>query len=194
MTAAPWRCRSARGRWSACGTPSRMRRCVWRFPDRRHRPDGNRVQIAQQRRASAGAFPAATPSGFERNSTGSPWTPELHALVDRWEEIRFPSRICRHRAGFGRRAARRIRAGRCSRCRCHRSARSPGSAGLASGWPVFMKICAGAWLNCVVCMRSDNRDVVHDVRQVRQQTGNLRAAVSITGKADAANQAASAYP
>ncbi len=34
----PWRCRSAPGRWSASGRPSRRRRCAWRSPDRRCRP------------------------------------------------------------------------------------------------------------------------------------------------------------
>ena len=44
---------------------------------------------------------------------------------------------------------------------------------------MLRKICAGAWLNWSVVHRLDEADVVHDLRQVRQHLGKLRAALPV---------------
>ena len=46
-------------------------------------------------------------------------------------------------------------------------------------WPVFMKICAGAWLNCVVCIERTMAMSSASFARLRQQLGDLRARLAV---------------
>ena len=107
---------------------------------------------------------------------------ERHALVRRRQEAAGP--VGRAAADArSPRTARRSRAGRRTRCPARRSTHAPMLGRPNCGEPVLRKICAGAWLNCVGVDRLDDRDVVDDPRQVRQQLRELGAGLAVAGEA-----------
>jgi hypothetical protein len=141
--------RSAPARSSACGRPSRRRRCASRSRDR-PRLSAQAVEIVDgsiERRRT----PRVDALGVRHEQAPARPAAELDALVRRRQEAAAPARLAaigivlageqHHEAGqIGVLAAEAVG--------------EPGAHARAADHlvPVFMKICAGAWLNCVVCI------------------------------------------
>ena len=148
--AIPRRCPSAPARSSACGTPSRtaaMRVAISGSPTRWRAAIVLSASNQVERLAPASGVDARRDSREEhrsplRRGTPRPGTPSA--------ESRCPSSSCR-RPGCSGRTCSTTNAGQVLVVAAQAVGEPRAHAGPAMTWcPVFMKICAGAWLNCVV--------------------------------------------
>ena len=115
---------------------------------------------------------------------------ELHALVDGRQEAAAPVRIAA--AGPLLAGAEDDEAGQVLRLAAQAVADpGPDARPAEDCEPVLIRIWPGAWLNASVIIDLDDRDVVDDRRQVRQQLGKLGARLAVPGELELRARAAS---
>ena len=178
---APSRGRSARGRSSASGRPSRTARCGWRSPGRRSRWSFISLSFAR-----SSSIPRRTsrlmPSGFDRYSTGSPLPRNFTPWNSARQEAAAPVEVVEDLAAGGALAdrghddeRRQVLAGGAEAVGQPRAHRRPArllAAGQEEG-------DGRGVVDRLGVHRLDEAEVVHDLRGVRQEVADPGAGLAV---------------